>query len=39
MFFKKIIFSVRSENMNDELHIPQIANDRNPEIGMKFASR
>ncbi|KAG6429053.1 hypothetical protein SASPL_107092 [Salvia splendens] len=24
--------------MNDELHIPQIANDRKPEIGMKFAS-
>ncbi|KAG6395513.1 hypothetical protein SASPL_146158 [Salvia splendens] len=24
--------------MNDELHIPQTANDRKPEIGMKFAS-
>ncbi|XP_042009035.1 protein FAR1-RELATED SEQUENCE 5-like [Salvia splendens] len=24
--------------MNDELHIPQTANDRKPQIGMKFAS-
>ena len=26
------------ENMNDQLYIPQIANDRKPEIGMKFTS-
>ncbi|KAG6408053.1 hypothetical protein SASPL_131055 [Salvia splendens] len=27
-----------SENMNDGLYIPQVAKDRKPEIGMKFAT-
>ena len=30
--------SVLSENMNDQLYIPEVANDRKPEIGMKFGS-
>ncbi|KAG6430089.1 hypothetical protein SASPL_108150 [Salvia splendens] len=30
--------SVLSENMNDQLYIPQVANDRKPKIGMQFES-